>query len=341
MQGRLSLAGWQWLFLVEALPAVILGAVFLFYLPDGPAQAKWLTEPERSALVARTQLPVTQQHSHSIGPVLRDSRVWLLGLFMFFMIGGAYAFNFSAPAVLVKVTGLSVTHVGFITAAAALLGAFAMIANGKLSDRRRAPFAHIIPGCLMMSVGFIAFGLSTTPVISVIGLFLLSMGLYSMQGPLWSIATSYFSGRCAAAAIAAMNTIGILGGFIGPYWMGYARDLTGNYQRGLTTMSVPMLVAACIILYLRVKSRRQSILKFEPIASFFISRRAIPFSTPSSVQWRQHAGPECLGDRDSHGIGRAQSAAQGHTHVKAPSCPASATPSAPVFPVQRLSRSRK
>ena len=267
LQGRLSLAGWQWLFLVEALPAVILGAVFLFYLPDGPAQAKWLTEPERSALIARTQQPGQQERSHSIGPALRDSRVWLLGLFMFFMLASAYAYNFSAPAILLKVTGLSVTRVGFVTSAAALFGAFAMVANGKLSDRRRAPFAHIIPGCLMMSAGFVAFGLSTTPFISVAGLFLLAIGLYSMQGPIWCVATGYFSGRRAAAAIAAMNTIGMLGGFIGPYWMGYARDLTGNYQRGLITMSVPMLAAACIMLYLRAKSHRESILTLEPVAS--------------------------------------------------------------------------
>jgi ACS family tartrate transporter-like MFS transporter len=77
-----------------------------------------------------------------------------------------------------------------------------------------------------------------------------------MQGPLWSISTSFLKGRAAAAGIAAMNTIGILGGFVGPYWMGFAKDLTGNDQRGLVAMSVPMLIAAGIMLYLRQQSYR-------------------------------------------------------------------------------------
>jgi ACS family tartrate transporter-like MFS transporter len=86
------------------------------------------------------------------------------------------------------------------------------------------------------------------------------VGHMSMQGPLWSISTSFLKGRAAAAGIAAMNTIGILGGFVGPYWMGFAKDLTGNDQRGLVAMSVPMLIAAGIMLYLRRQSYRKTAL---------------------------------------------------------------------------------
>jgi ACS family tartrate transporter-like MFS transporter len=249
LQGRLSLAGWQWLFLVEALPAVVLGGVYLLYLPDGPADAKWLTEPERAAILAG--IPPAAPHTHAILPALRDRRVWLLGAFMFCMLASSYAYAFSAPAILQKVTGFSITRVGFVIAAMNLLGVFAMIANGVLSDRRRAPFAHIIPGCLMMSFGFLVFGLASTPIISIAALLIMALGHFSMQGPLWAIATSFLSGRSAAAAIAAMNTIGILGGFVGPYWMGIAKDLTGDYQHGLLLMSIPMLAAAGIMLHLR------------------------------------------------------------------------------------------
>jgi ACS family tartrate transporter-like MFS transporter len=249
LQGRLSLAGWQWLFLVEALPAVLLGVVFLLYLPNCPADAKWLTEPERAAILAG--IPPPAPHSHSILPVLRDRRVWLLGLFMFCMLASSYAYAFSAPAILQKVTGFSITRVGFVIAAMNLLGVFAMIANGALSDRRRAPFAHIIPCCFMMSFGFLVFGVANTPIVSIAALLIMVMGHFSMQGPLWAISTSFLSGRSAAAAIAAMNTIGILGGFVGPYWMGIAKDLTGYYQRGLLIMSLPMFIAAGIMLHLR------------------------------------------------------------------------------------------
>jgi ACS family tartrate transporter-like MFS transporter len=250
LNGRMSLAGWQWLFLVEALPAVVLGVVYFFYLPDGPVDAAWLTEEERAAILARVP-PVPHMPGHSVVRVLADSRVWLLGAFMFFMLCSAYVYNFFAPAILIKVTGFSVTRVGFVLAAANLAGAAAMIANGILSDRRRAPFAHVLPGCFLISAGFLALALAKAPAPAILGSVLLVVGQYSLQGPLWAIATAFLAGRSAAAAVAAMNTLGIVGGFIGPYWMGAARDLTGDYQRGLLTMTAPMLVAAGIMLYLR------------------------------------------------------------------------------------------
>ena len=108
----------------------------------------------------------------------------------------------------------------------------------------------------MMSGGFLAVALSSNPSIALTGLLVLIVGHMSMQGPFWSIATRFLKGRAAAAGIALMNTIGILGGFVGPYWMGIAKDLTGNYRRGLLTMAVPMLIGAAIMLYLRSQSQR-------------------------------------------------------------------------------------
>jgi ACS family tartrate transporter-like MFS transporter len=116
----------------------------------------------------------------------------------------------------------------------------------------------------MMSGGFLALALSPIPSIALTGLLVLIVGHMSMQGPLWSISTSFLKGRTAAAGIAAMNTIGILGGFIGPYWMGIAKDLNGNDRRGLLTMAVPMLVAAGIMLYLRRQAYRAAALSTLP-----------------------------------------------------------------------------
>lgn len=266
LQGKLSLAGWQWLFLVQALPAVILGVVFFFYLPDGPADAAWLTEPERSSILAGLKTagvesdPNAVVDSHRIWPALRDSRVWLLGSFMFCMLGTMYAFIFFAPVLVKTATGFDATHTGYVIAVLSLFGAAAMVINGALCDRTRAPFAHIIPGCILMAIGFLTASLSTSAVLTIGGLLLIAIGEYSMQGPLWVVATAFFSGRSAAAAIAAMNTIGILGGFVGPYWMGFAKDLTGSDRRGLMTMSVPMLAAAGIMLYLRGEFQRKGLL---------------------------------------------------------------------------------
>lgn len=258
LDGHLGLKGWQWLFAVEGFPAVILGVVFFFLLPDSPATARWLTEPERNAVLDR--LDRTSAHSpgqhDSIGPALRDPRVWLLGIFNFCMLGSSYAYGFSAPTIVQTLSGFSVTGTGFVIAAMYLLAAAAMFGNGILSDRARDTFWYVIPGCLMMSIGFLAVALSSNPSIALTGLLILIVGHMSMQGPFWSIATRFLKGRAAAAGIALMNMIGILGGFVGPYWMGIAKDLTGSNRRGLLTMAVPMLIGAAIILYLRRQSRR-------------------------------------------------------------------------------------
>ena len=249
MQGRLSLAGWQWLFLVEGFPAILLGVVFLIFLPDDPTHAAWLTKSEQTAILKAVPPPASS--THSIGPALRDPRVWLLGLFMFCMLGTNYAFLFSEPAIVQKITGFTVNRTGFVIAAVNLLGALALVANGIVSDRRRAPFAHALPGCFLTAAGFLILGTTASANLAIGAVILINVGMWSMQGPLWAIGTSYFTGRTAAAAIAAINTIAIVGGFVGPYLMGIAKDLTGNYQRGLLMMCPPMLLAAVILLYLR------------------------------------------------------------------------------------------
>jgi MFS transporter, ACS family, tartrate transporter len=258
LDGHLGLTGWQWLFAVEGFPAVVLGVVFFFVLPDGPASARWLTEPERSAVLVRRERtsPHSPKQHDSIAPALRDPRVWLLGIFNFCMLGSSYAYGFSAPAIVQTLSGFSITGTGFVIAAMYLLAAAAMFGNGILSDRASDTFWYVIPGCLMMSGGFLAVALSSQPGIALTGLLVLIVGHMSMQGPFWSIATRFLKGRAAAAGIALMNTIGILGGFVGPYWMGIAKDLTGNYRRGLLTMAVPMLIGAAIMVYLRRQSRR-------------------------------------------------------------------------------------
>jgi ACS family tartrate transporter-like MFS transporter len=267
LDSHLGMTGWQWLFAVEGFPAVILGVVFFFVLPDGPTTARWLTDPERNAVLTglqRRASPHSPEPLDSIGPALRDPRVWLLGIFNFCMLGSSYAYSFSAPTIVKTLSGLSITGTGFVIAAMYLLAAAAMFGNGILSDRARDTFRYVIPGCLMMSAGFLAVALSSNPSIALTGLLVLIVGHMSLQGPFWSIATRFLKGRAAAAGIALMNTIGILGGFVGPYWMGIARDLTGNYRRGLLTMAVPMLVGAGIMLYLRWQSYQTAPRIIEP-----------------------------------------------------------------------------
>jgi ACS family tartrate transporter-like MFS transporter len=279
LDGHLGLRGWQWLFLVEGIPAVLLGVVFLFFLPDGPQQARWLTEDERSWIIhhVRNDPSLEGQHSHALGAALLDPRVWQVGFFMMLMLGSSYAYTFVAPDVIQRATHLTTSRVGFIIAALSLLAAAAMLLNAIYSDRvqRRTPdsnyprYMHIIPWAFLMSAGFFACSLSTNPISVVASIGTVIIAYNAMQGPLWSVPGSFFQGRSAAAGIATMNMIGMLGGFLGPYFVGFAKDLTGDYQRGLLFMSLPMLFGAAIMFYLRAEARlrRRTLSPQNPVPS--------------------------------------------------------------------------
>ena len=267
LDGLLGLSGWQWLFLVEGLPALLLGIVFFFCLPDTPANAPWLTPDERRWIIdsVHNDPSLSGARSHSVSTALADTRVWQLGLFQMFMLASSYAYTFVAPDIVQRVTHLSTTRVGFIVAALGLLGVAAMLGNAAYSDRiqRRTPnttyarYMHIIPWALLISVGFLACGLSSTSLPTIASLGLLVIAYNAMQGPLWSLPASFFQGRSAAAGIATINMIGMIGGFLGPYFIGIAKDLTGDYQRGLLLMSLPMLFGAAIMIHLRAGVRRR------------------------------------------------------------------------------------
>src|SRR5271155_1460902 len=248
LQGRMGLAGWQWLFLVEGLPSISLGVVFLFCLPDTPAHAKWLEPEEQEWLLARIRNDAAEGgHSENIGRALLDIRVWQFGVLTLCMLGSIYAYSFSAPAILTKLTGLNVTNVGFLIAAMNLVGAAGMILNAAHSDRAGERYWHVIVPFLVMTVGFFLGGVFSTPWIAVPALAVMVISHSSLQGPLLSVPAVFLKGRSMAAGIAAMNMIGMLGGFIGPYWMGLAKDFTGDYQRGLLTLTIPAVAAAAIM----------------------------------------------------------------------------------------------
>jgi MFS transporter, ACS family, tartrate transporter len=272
LQGHLGLAGWQWLFLLEGLPAIVLSIIFLMCLPNGPQEARWLSNNEKSWLLEqleadRRAAAATGHGGGELGRVLREPRVWALGAFMFFTYIGSYAYTFTAPAMIRKVTGLNIANVGFIVAILGVLGAVAMILVGLSSDRSGERYLHVILPCLLVAVGFAAAGLSFSPWIALPAFAIIVAGHSAMQSPVWTIPSSFLADRSAAAGIAAVNTIAILGGFVGPYWMGLAADFTGGYQRGLLTVAIPLLAAAAIMVGMRrdhlrrlpaAQARRQS-----------------------------------------------------------------------------------
>lgn len=251
LQGTLGLAGWQWLFLVEGLPPLILGIAFLLLLPDGPADASWLTSAERTWLLHQLQHDTSSPgHHESIATALRDRRVWLLSLLFFCVLTCNYAYTFSAPAILQAATSLGSSAVGFLIAAIGLLGAVAMVLNAMHSDRSGERTWHIAAPCLLMAAAFAVAGVAHAALIVVPALALSAIAFFALQGPVWAIPATFLKGRPAAAGIAVINMIAILGGFAGPYWMGRARDLTGNYQRGLLTLAIPAIGSGAVILFM-------------------------------------------------------------------------------------------
>jgi ACS family tartrate transporter-like MFS transporter len=252
LQGKAGLAGWQWLFLVEGLPAIVLSIVLLVFLPSGPEEAKWLTEDERQWILhhLRPSGPV-DGHSIPIGRALLDRRVWQISLVFLCMLGTSYAYTFSAPAILLGLTGLSIRNVGFLVALMNLLGAPAMILNAMHSDRTSERYLHVAIPFLLVTTGYLIAGSSIVPFIAVPALAMASVSYFALQGPLLALAISFLHGKSAAAGIATMNTIGILGGFFGPLGMGLAKDFTGSYQRGLLMLIIPSTIAASTIFLMR------------------------------------------------------------------------------------------
>jgi len=262
LQGRMGLAGWQWLFLAEGMPAVILSAVFLFYLPNTPADAKWLTPEERDWLVNRLRednsAAAGAGHADGVFHAILNPRVLLLGIYMLCTYIGFYAFSFSAPILIQQSTGFSNTRVGFIVAIFGIVGAAGLVLNGQHSDRANERYLHIAVPVFLIAAAFVVGGFTTAPVFALPAYAIIFIGFNATAGPSWTIPSSFLTGKSAAAGIATANTIAIMGGFLGPYWMGLAKDFTGNYKTGLLTLAVPTLAGGVIVLFMR-RSRGEKI----------------------------------------------------------------------------------
>lgn len=235
--------------------------LFLLCLPDGPENAAWLDNAERDWLrvvLGKEDAAVGAVHSGSdVAHALRQTRVWVLGLFLMCLYIGNYGYIFSAPSMIQRVTGFSATGVGFVVAMLGVLGAVAMLLNSVHSDRVGERYLHVALPCVLVAAAFIAAGLSERPAIVLPAFACVLMGLSAIAAPVWSIPTEFLCGRSAAAGIAAVNMIAIVGGFLGPYWMGLAADLTGSYQRGLLTLALPALVAMFIMAGIRHDALRR------------------------------------------------------------------------------------
>jgi ACS family tartrate transporter-like MFS transporter len=267
LQGTFGLAGWQWLFIAEGLPAALFSFVFLWMLPDGPMQADWLTAEERMWL--KKQLAADSAHAHlgehaGVVRALLSPKVWMMGAYLLCALTANYGYQFSAPAILQAATGWSAANVGFLVACFGLAGAAAMLLNGAHSDRHGERSVHCIIPCMVMGVAFFVAGYAKEPWLVVGALAVSFVAFNAMLGPAAAVPMEFLAGRAAAAGLAAVNTITMFSGFIGPYWMGRARDLTGSYDLGVRGLVVPSLGAALVMFLLTRNLERSRVIARPP-----------------------------------------------------------------------------
>jgi MFS transporter, ACS family, tartrate transporter len=250
--GAGGLSGWQWLFLLEGLPAVVLGVVVLAALTERPEDAKWLTDSERKALAACLAAEESAHHRHAdVWSALRHPRTWLLAVVYFTIPVTLYGVGFWLPQMLKTASGGSDFQVGLLSAIPYAAGAMAMVVVGKHSDRTGERRWHVTIPAVCSALALVASTAGSGAVWSVLTLSLAMAGLASMFGPFWALATSSMAGVGAAASIALVNSVGNTGGFVGPYLLGAISDATHSFALGLIAIAV--LQAACGALMLLVR----------------------------------------------------------------------------------------
>jgi len=237
--GVLGMKGWQWLFILEAVPALILSVVVFFYLTDGPADAQWLAPDERTWLANRLENERRTRESvanHSIREALFHPKVLAISLVYFGAVACNYGLSFFLPQI-VKAFGLTNFQTGLVSALPYVVGTFAIVYWGRRSDRKQERKAHAA-FALAIAAGGIAISTALPdPTLKMIALSIAGFGIFACLPVIWTLPTAFLSGPAAAGGIAVINSVGNLSGFAGPYAMGWIKDETGSYTGGLLCLA--------------------------------------------------------------------------------------------------------
>ena len=258
MEGLLGLHGWQWMFLIEAVPAVILGIAVLFYLTDLPEKATWLADDQRAWLVAEMEAERAGKQAsarHNILSGLADPRVLALALIYFGTSAGLYTLGIWAPQI-IKGLGLSTMTVGLLNAVPPTVAVVAMVLWARHSDRTGERTWHVVIACLAASLGLVLAGGAASVIAVVAALSLVNVGISAAKPPLWAMPTLFLSGSAAAVGIATINAIGNLGGFVGPWVIGWMKDRTGSFSGGLMVVAGLLVLSAVLTLVVARAGRR-------------------------------------------------------------------------------------
>ncbi|GAB3630174.1 MFS transporter permease [Pandoraea terrae] len=247
--GVFNWAGWQWLFLLEGLPTVLLGFAVLVWLDDRPENAKWLTPEERAAVKSRLTQEAPVHATHDFRVALRQPATLLLSVIFLFILIGMYGITFWMPE-LIKNTGIADPMIiGLLTALPFAAGTLSMVIVGRHSDRTGERRLHLGLTVMVASIGYVLSGyFGDTTSLAIASLALAAVGVFGCLPVFWTMPPKFLSGPAAAGGIAMINSIGNLGGAISPYLVGKIRVMTGSTTLGLYAIAGVALIAALLIL---------------------------------------------------------------------------------------------
>lgn len=252
LHGLAGIAGWRWLFLLEGLPAVLLGIAVLAFLPRSPGDVGWLSGEEKLWLAAQLDQDRRKQEGRGaggLGKVLRLPELWALCFVYFSLCLGMYGLALWMPTMVREISGGSNLVVGFLSAIPYLAAAVGMVLAGRHSDRSGERRLHTALPALTASCCFLVCAVAPNGPIKFLAITGALFGIWSMLGPFWGLATSFLGAGAAAAGIAMINSIGNLGGFAGPWLIGLAKDLTGHYAAGFYLTAMVLAVAGIGVLW--------------------------------------------------------------------------------------------
>ncbi|MDT5120902.1 MAG: transporter, family, tartrate transporter [Acidobacteriota bacterium] len=253
-----GLAGWRWVFILEGVPALIFGVATIFYLTDWPHEARWLTSEEREWITSeleQEQRALQEERAFSVWEAMRHRNVVLLALAYFCSVTSAYGFNFWLPTILKGLSGFSNLLVTGVAALPYCAGLAAMLIVGWNSDRTGERQWHTAISLLAVSLGLLLSAVMNQRVGLAVAMFCLAgAGLYSYLPGFWALPTTFLTASAAAAAIGLINSFGNLGGFVGPYVVGYLNESMGSFYAGIVYLSCSALASACLILSVRQSS---------------------------------------------------------------------------------------
>jgi ACS family tartrate transporter-like MFS transporter len=259
LDGAMGLKGWQWLFIIEGVPSVLLGIVTWFYLTDRPERADWLTAEQKAWLASKLNAEIAAKQAAkrlTLGEALSSPKVIMLSLVYFGFVGSLYGMQFWLPQI-VKAFGLTNAQTGFVTAIPYVFGTIAMILWARHSDASRERVLHVGAPLLLTAFALAASSTISDPVMTMVVLTVAAIGVFCTFGVFWTLPTAWLSGTAAAGAIALINSIGNLAGFGGPYLIGWVKEATGNTSTGLLVLAVLPLIGGLLVFFAGHESKAE------------------------------------------------------------------------------------